>query len=37
MSNDKPKMTGEENFKAVAAVIGSALVIYFVGRAFLWW
>lgn len=37
MSNDKPKMTGEEIAKAVATVIGSGLVIYFVGRAFGWW
>lgn len=37
MSNNKPKMTAEEIFKAVATVIGSGLVIYFVGQAFSWW
>lgn len=34
---DKPKMTGEEKLKAVLTIIGSVLVIFFVGRAFGFW
>jgi hypothetical protein len=34
---DKPKMTKAETAKAVLTLIGSIIVIYFTGKALLWW